>query len=102
MEESELVIDVRGHRIDSLRDFVDVILTVEPRAFPEWQGANLNALWDTFGSRGISALIDSHDVAVIRADRAGLLADDNPAGAGLRSVFDELNAAERARLELFD
>jgi hypothetical protein len=96
--DSELVIDVRGHPIDSLADFRDAICAVQPEALARWQGRSLDALWDYIENRGMSELIDRYAVLVVRADRTGLLADGNPDGTGLLGVFAD---ATRARLELF-
>ncbi|MEW1908855.1 hypothetical protein AB0442_10380 [Kitasatospora sp. NPDC085895] len=98
MEQDDLVIDVRGCRIESLRDFVAAVRAVESEAFPEWQGWSLDALWDTFWTGGISDLIDNNFV-VVRADRGGLLVPGNRSGEGLVELFAEVSGA---RLELFD
>ncbi|MFE6751342.1 hypothetical protein ACFVGM_36230 [Kitasatospora purpeofusca] len=99
MGRGELVVDVRGYRVECLEDFRDAIRAVEPRVLPRWQGRSLDALWDTIENRGVSDFLDAHEVLVVRADRAGLFAEGSPGGAGLCSVFAD---ATRARLELFD
>ncbi|WP_405017225.1 hypothetical protein OHV05_09165 [Kitasatospora sp. NBC_00070] len=99
MDTTELVVDVRGHRLESLADFRDAVAVAVPGALPTWQGRSLDALWDTIENRGISELIDSHDVLVVRADRRGLFSPGHPVGGGLVELLEE---ATRARLELSD
>ncbi|MFI5530338.1 barstar family protein [Kitasatospora sp. NPDC051853] len=99
METSELVIDVRGFRIESAAEFADALRAVEPEALPGWRGRSLDALWDYIEHRGWSERIDRYQVLVVRAVRAGLFADGNRAGHDIAEVFGE---ATRARLELSD
>ncbi|MGP3998595.1 barstar family protein [Streptomyces sp. 8N706] len=91
----ELVVDLRGYDLATLDAFWDAV--AEPCGLPAWFGRNLDAWWDAVESRGISPVIDAHDVVVVRADAAGLFAPGNPDGERLARVFTE---AGRARLEL--
>ncbi|MER5969601.1 barstar family protein [Streptomyces sp. NPDC002055] len=91
----ELLIDLRGRDLGTLDAFWDAVR--EPCALPAWFGRNLDAWWDVIESRGISRVIDAHEVLVVQADTAGLFAPDNPEGKRLAGLFAE---ATRARLEL--
>ncbi|MFD8110295.1 barstar family protein [Streptomyces microflavus] len=86
MTHSELVIDLRGHRIGSLDDFWDAV--TGPCGLPDWFGRNLDAWSDTIHSRGISDVIDRHDTLVVHVDRTGLFAGNHPDAQALADVFD--------------
>ncbi|MFJ1958433.1 barstar family protein [Streptomyces microflavus] len=92
MTHSELVIDLRGHRIRTLDDFWDAV--AGPCGLPAWFGRNLDAWADTIHSRGISDVIDRHHTLVIHVDRAGMFAGNDRDARALADVFD----GERNRL----
>ncbi|WP_344636809.1 hypothetical protein [Kitasatospora cystarginea] len=98
MARTELLVNVRGHRIESLMDFREALVSVNPEALGYWKGRSLDALWDIIENRGFSDLLDSHDVLVVRADRSEFLSPENRVGAVLLELFE---SATRARLELF-
>lgn len=81
MTGTELVVDLRGRRIGSLRDFWAAV--AEPCGLPPWFGRNLDAWWDTVETGGISEVVDRYDLLVFRADATGLFAPGNPDGARL-------------------
>ncbi|WP_328891968.1 barstar family protein [Streptomyces sp. NBC_00316] len=83
--ESELVVDLRGWSIETLDAFWDAI--TEPCELPEWFGRNIDAWRDTIQTRGISAIIDRHDVLVVHVDEQGVFATRNPEAQALRSTF---------------
>jgi hypothetical protein len=89
---SELVVDLRDRSIETLDDFWDAV--TEPCGLPEWFGRNLDAWRDTIQARGISEVIDSHDVLVLHADRRGIFAARNRDARELRRTF----AGPKARL----
>ncbi len=91
MTRTELVVDLRGQQIRSLEDFWDAVAA--PCGLPEWFGRNLDAWWDTIDTRGISDVIDRHDLLIVRADRHGLFSPGNPDGARLGEVFRESGQA---------
>jgi hypothetical protein len=94
----DLVVDLQGRDLSTLDAFWDAV--AEPCGLPAWFGRNLDAWWDTVESRGISPVIDVHDVVVvrvIRSDVSGLFAPGNADGERLARLFAE---ATRARLEL--
>ncbi|MFD7258853.1 barstar family protein [Streptomyces sp. NPDC059874] len=86
MADKELMVDLRGRRIETLRDFFRVV--AEPCGLPEWHGRNLDAWSDTIHSRGISEVIDSHDLLVVHVDQQGLFNEGNQVGVALAEVFD--------------
>jgi hypothetical protein len=92
---SELIVDLREIELNSLDDFWDAVSG--PCALPDWFGRNLDAWWDTIENRGISTVIDSVDVLVVRARAAGLFAPGNRDGERLAAVFAD---STHARLEL--
>jgi len=94
MADSELVVDLRGHRIATLDDFWDAV--TGPCGLPEWFGRNLDAWADTICSRGVSEVIDAHDTLVVHVDRTGMFTGDSPRARALADVFD----GERNRLVL--
>ncbi|MFK0150349.1 barstar family protein [Streptomyces griseus] len=94
MTRSGLVIDLRGHRIETLDDFWDAV--AGPCGLPDWFGRNLDAWADTIQGRGISDVVDRHDTMVVHVDRTGLFAADNPEAQALADVFD----GEQNRLAL--
>ncbi|MET9857432.1 hypothetical protein ABZY57_31460 [Streptomyces sp. NPDC006450] len=66
----------------------------EPWGLPEWFDRNLDARSDTSGTRGMSEVVDSHDVPVVYVDQLGAL-QWGPAGAEvLAGIFD----GEQSRL----
>jgi hypothetical protein len=91
----DLVVDLRGRNLADLDAFWDAV--AEPCGLPGWFGRNLDAWWDTVESRGVSPVIDAHDVLVVRAEPAGVFAPGNADGERLARLFTE---ATRARLEL--
>jgi hypothetical protein len=83
--ETELVVDLRGLPIESLGDFWDAV--ADPCGLPEWFGRNTEAWWDTIQVRGISEVIDSHDVLVVHVDKRGIFAAGNQQARELRRCF---------------
>ncbi|CCK24724.1 hypothetical protein BN159_0345 [Streptomyces davaonensis JCM 4913] len=55
---------------------------------PKWFGRNLDAWSDTIHARGISEVIDSHDVLVVHVDRRGLFDGGRREALALADVFD--------------
>ncbi|MEV0090277.1 barstar family protein [Streptomyces sp. NPDC050738] len=92
---SSLVVDLRPLPLASLDDFWDAVAA--PCGLPDWFGRNLDAWWDTIGTRGVSEVIDAHEVLVVRATPTGLFAPGNADGVRLAGVFAETDSA---RLEL--
>ncbi|BEL06213.1 hypothetical protein Q0Z83_044040 [Actinoplanes sichuanensis] len=88
----DLVVDLRGSRIETLDDFWDAVSG--PCGLPAWFGRNVDAWRDTIQARGISEVIDRHDVLVVHVDRAGLFARKNYDARALREAF----AGRRSRL----
>ncbi|MFD3471459.1 barstar family protein [Streptomyces sp. NPDC058682] len=86
MTDSELIIDLRGRRIETLNDFWDAVS--EPCGLPEWCGRNLDAWSDTINTRGISDVIDSHDVLVMHVDKRGLFDGSRREGRALAEIFE--------------
>ncbi|MFF2041474.1 barstar family protein [Kitasatospora sp. NPDC058170] len=86
MTNSELVVDLRGRPVGSLDDFWDAV--TGPCGLPTWFGRNLDAWADTIGSRGISEVIDSHDLLVVHVDGRGLFAGNRPEARALADTFD--------------
>ncbi|MEU6103316.1 barstar family protein [Streptomyces flaveolus] len=82
---SELVVDLRGRPIETLDDFWDAVS--EPCGLPGWFGRNTEAWRDTIQTRGISEVIDSHDVLVVHVDKQGVFAARNREARALRSAF---------------
>ncbi|MGW3135119.1 barstar family protein [Streptomyces sp. NPDC001139] len=83
--QTELVVDLRGRAIATLDDFWDAVS--EPCGLPEWFGRNLHAWADTIETRGISEVIDRHDVLVVHVDKQGIFASKNLDARLLRRSF---------------
>lgn len=92
---SELVVDLRTLPLRTLDDFWDAVSG--PCGLPDWFGRNLDAWWDTIEGRGISEIVDAHELVRVRARAAGLFAPGAPDGARLSALFAE---ADHARLDL--
>jgi hypothetical protein len=88
----DLVVDLRGRKINTLDDFWDALSG--PCGLPAWFGRNLEAWRDTIQVRGISDLIDRHDAVVVHVDRAGLFSRRSDEARALRRTF----AGRRSRL----
>ncbi|MGW4379989.1 barstar family protein [Kitasatospora sp. NPDC004531] len=86
MMNSELIVDLRGRRIETLNDFWDAVSG--PCGLPTWFGRNLNAWSDTIETRGISEVIDGHDRLVVHVDRRGLFEGHREEALILASTFD--------------
>ncbi|MEH0652187.1 barstar family protein [Streptomyces scabiei] len=86
MTDSELIVDLRGRLIETLDDFWDAVS--EPCGLPEWFGRNLEAWSDTIETRGISEVIDSHDILIVHVDRQGLFDGHRPEANVLADIFD--------------
>ncbi|GAA3014817.1 barstar family protein [Streptosporangium longisporum] len=86
MKDSELVVDLRGQRIETLNDFWDAVSG--PCGLPQWFGRNLDAWSDIIHARDISEVIDSHNVLVVHVDRHGLFEGDCRKGQDLTAIFD--------------
>ncbi|MED7951882.1 MULTISPECIES: barstar family protein [unclassified Streptomyces] len=92
MTHSELIVNLRGRPIDSLDDFWDAV--AGPCGLPVWFGRNLDAWADTIDTRGISEVIDDHDLLTVHVDRQGLFAGGRREARALGATFD----GERNRL----
>ncbi|MEH0418859.1 barstar family protein [Streptomyces sp. B21-083] len=86
MTDSELIVDLRGRLIETLDDFWDAV--AEPCGLPEWFGRNLDAWSDTIETRGISEVIDSHDILIVHVDQQGLFDGHRQDANILASIFD--------------
>ncbi|MGW4694178.1 barstar family protein [Kitasatospora cineracea] len=86
MEDTELVVDLRGRTIETLDDFWDAV--AGPCGLPDWFGRNLDAWADTIHTRGISEAIDRHALLSVYVDRQGLFGEDRQDGQALARVFD--------------
>ncbi|MFB6843234.1 barstar family protein [Streptomyces sp. NPDC056361] len=86
MTDSELIVDLRGRLIETLNDFWDAVS--EPCGLPEWFGRNLDAWSDTIETRGISEVIDSHDVLIVHVDQRGFFDGHRQETDVLASTFD--------------
>ncbi|MCY0945896.1 barstar family protein [Streptomyces antarcticus] len=86
MTDSELIVDLRGQLIETLHDFCDSVS--EPCGLPEWFGRNLDAWSDTIETRGISEVIDSHDILIVHVDQRGLFGGDRREANILAGIFD--------------
>jgi RNAse (barnase) inhibitor barstar len=86
MTRSELIVDLRGQAIETLNDFWDAVS--EPCGLPAWFGRNLDAWSDTIETRGISELIDSHDILIVHVDKQGLFDGHRQAANILASTFN--------------
>ncbi|WP_406840006.1 barstar family protein [Streptomyces sp. AHU1] len=86
MTDSELIVDLRGRLIETLDDFWDAVS--EPCGLPEWFGRNLNAWSDTIETRGISEVIDSHDLLTVHVDKLGLFGGHQQEADILAGIFD--------------
>ncbi|MER5978552.1 barstar family protein [Streptomyces sp. NPDC001857] len=72
--------------IGTLDDFWDAVS--EPCGLPEWFGRKLDAWSDTIETRGISEVIDSHDVLIVHVDQRGLFDGHRQGTDVLAGVFD--------------
>ncbi|MFK3733916.1 barstar family protein [Streptomyces sp. NPDC088090] len=86
MTDSMLIVDLRGRLIETLNDFWDAVS--EPCGLPEWFGRNLDAWSDTIEARGISEVIDSHDVLIVHVDQRGLFEGHQQEADVLAGIFD--------------
>ncbi|WP_406076492.1 barstar family protein [Streptomyces virginiae] len=86
MTDGELIVDLRGRRIETLDDFWDAVSG--PCGLPEWCGRNLDAWSDTINTRGIADVIDSHDFLVVHVDGRGLFDGSRREGRAPAEVFD--------------
>ncbi|MFJ4767641.1 barstar family protein [Streptomyces uncialis] len=86
MTDSELVVDLRGQPIETLEDFWDAV--DGPCGLPVWFGRNLDAWADTIDTRGISDVIDRHDVLTVHVEQRGLFTGQHPDAHSLADVFD--------------
>ncbi|MFD4370058.1 barstar family protein [Streptomyces sp. NPDC058486] len=86
MTDSELIVDLRGRLIETLNDFWDAVS--EACGLPEWFGRNLDAWSDTIETRGISEVIDSHDILIVHVDQQGLFDGHRPEAKSLVGIFD--------------
>ena len=86
MTDRELIVDLRGRLIETLNDFWDAVSG--PCGLPEWFGRNLDAWSDTIETRGISEVIDSHDILIVHVDRRGLFGGNLREAEALASIFD--------------
>ncbi|NEC03414.1 barstar family protein [Streptomyces anulatus] len=86
MTDSVLIVDLRGRLIETLNDFWDAVS--EPCGLPEWFGRNLDAWSDTIEARGISEVIDSHDVLIVHVDQRGLFEGHQQEADVLAGIFD--------------
>ncbi|MFE5585045.1 barstar family protein [Kitasatospora sp. NPDC056531] len=86
MTDSELIVDLRGRPIETLDDFWDAVS--EPCGLPTWFGRNLDAWSDTIETRGISEVIDSHDILTVHVVQRGLFAGNRQEAQVLAEIFD--------------
>lgn len=86
MTKSELIVDLRGQVIETLDDFWDAV--IGPCGLPAWFGRNLDAWSDTIETRGISEVIDSHDILIVRVDKQGLFHGHRQEADALAGIFD--------------
>lgn len=86
MTDSELIVDLRGRLMETLNDFWDAVS--EPCGLPEWFGRNLDAWSDTIQTRGISEVIDSHDILIVHVDQHGLFNGHRQEADVLAGIFD--------------
>jgi hypothetical protein len=86
----DLVVDLRGRRIETLDDFWDAVSG--PCGLPAWFGRNIDAWRDTIQVRGVSELIDRHDAVVVHVDRVGLFSQRNREARALRATFAGRNS----------
>lgn len=93
-ESATLIVDLTSHTLDTMGDFWDALS--EPLALPAWFGRNMDALWDTIETGGISARVDELEHLEIRAsaDEPLFVRPDDKTRALLR-LFRE---STRARL----
>jgi len=82
---NDLVVDLRGVRMETIDDFWDAVSG--PCELPAWFGRNIEAWRDAIQTRGISALIDRHDVLIIHVDRTGFFSRTNRQARDLRRAF---------------
>lgn len=90
--ETELIVDVRGQSIETLDDFWNAVSG--PCGLPPWFGRNTEAWRDASQTRGISEVIDRHDILVVHVDKQGLFAATSRQTRALRRTF----AGRRSRL----
>lgn len=88
----DLVVDLRGNRIETLDEFWDAVSA--PCGLPSWFGRNVEAWRDTIQVRGISEVVDAHDVVIVHVDRLGFFAGRSRELRDLRRTF----AGRRAKL----
>ncbi|MEU6524219.1 barstar family protein [Streptomyces sp. NPDC046924] len=86
MTDSELIVDLRGRLIETPNDFWDAVS--EPCGPPGWFGRNLDAWSDTIETRGISEVIDSHDILIVHVDQQGLFDGHRQEANVLAGIFD--------------
>ncbi|MET7622209.1 barstar family protein [Streptomyces sp. NPDC005408] len=86
MTDSELIVDLRGRMIETLNDFWDAVS--EPCGLPNWFGRNLDAWADTIETRGISEVIDRHDILIVHVDQQGLFDGRRQEANVLAGIFD--------------
>ncbi len=86
MTDSQLIVDLRGRLIETLNDFWDAVS--EPCGLPEWFGRNLDAWSDTIETRGISEVIDSHDILIVHVNQQDLFDGHRQDANALASIFD--------------
>ncbi|MFD3334721.1 hypothetical protein ACFWV1_19010 [Streptomyces sp. NPDC058700] len=75
-----------GRLIETLSDFWDAV--AEPCGLPERSGRNLDACFDTIETRGISEVIDSHDILIVQVDQRGLFGGDRREANAPAGTFD--------------
>ncbi|MER7521021.1 barstar family protein [Streptomyces sp. NPDC126499] len=86
MTDSKLIVDLRGRLIETLNDFWNAVR--EPCGLPDWFGRNLDACSDTIETRGISEVIDSHDILIVHVDQRGLFDGQRQEANVLAGIFD--------------
>ncbi|MPY34061.1 barstar family protein [Streptomyces adustus] len=86
MTDGELIVDLRGRLIETPDDFWDAVS--EPCGLPTWFGRNLDAWSDTINTRGISEVIDGHDILIVHVDQRGLFSGHRREAIVLADIFD--------------
>lgn len=81
---TELTVDLRGQRIETLDDFWDAV--VGPCGLPVWFGRNLDAWLDTIEAR--ADVIDGSEVLTVHVDRQGLFTGSCREAQVLAETFD--------------
>ncbi len=82
--------------METLDDFWDAVSG--PCVLPPWFGRNVAAWRDTIQARGISDLVDRHDVLIVHVDRTGFFARDDREVRNVKSAF----AGRRSRLVIHE